>query len=141
MQLTIHTDGGARGNPGIAGGGVVALDQDKTEVFAGSFPFGTKTNNESEYMAVIEALKWLGAFSDKEQVDQVEFVLDSKLVVEQLSQHWKIKEPRLQQLASECWQLIKSFSFPINFSHVKRHDNARADLLANQAMDELSLAD
>lgn len=134
MQLTIHTDGGSRGNPGTAGAGIVAFDGEK-EVYSAAVPLGVKTNNEAEYLAVQAALEWLGEFSQENTVEKVLFVLDSKLVVEQLSRRWKIKEPRLRVLAQECWNALAEFSFPVVFSHVLRHDNTHADLLANQAMD------
>lgn len=134
MQLTIHTDGGSRGNPGAAGAGVVVLQAEK-EIYAAGFSLGVKTNNEAEYLAVIKALEWLTDFSRTQAVKSVQFVLDSKLVVEQLSHHWKIKEPRLKPLAQECWQRIASLPCLVEFTHVLRHNNTRADELVNQAMD------
>jgi ribonuclease HI len=134
MQLTIHTDGGSRGNPGNAGGGVVVL-QDGREIFANSFGFGKKTNNEAEYLAVVEALKWLKKFSAKQLPTRVDFFLDSKLVAEQLSKNWRIKELRLKPLASQCWKIIGALPYSISFNHIKRENNVLADLLANQAMD------
>jgi ribonuclease HI len=136
MQLTIHTDGGSRGNPGISGGGMVVLSDSKT-FHTASFPFGIKTNNEAEYLAVFEALTWLSDFSQKNAVESVQFFLDSKLVVEQLQQNWKIKEERLRVLAKKCWDIQTTLSFPVRFTHVLRHKNADADTLANQAMDSL----
>jgi len=135
MRLIIHTDGGSRGNPGVAGGGMVVLDEKKRELHSEGFSFGTKTNNEAEYLAVIEAITWLQRFAQENSVETVRFVLDSKLVVEQLSRHWKIREQRLKDLAAECWQYAGTLPFPIEFFHVLRHKNARADLLANEAMD------
>jgi ribonuclease HI len=134
MQLTIHTDGGSRGNPGIAGGGVVVASGDR-EIYAASLSFGIKTNNEAEYLAVIRALKWLKKFSADQKIEKVSFFLDSKLVAEQLSKSWKIKEPRLKPLAQECWNIMGILPYSISFIHVKRDQNAEADLLANQAMD------
>lgn len=135
MRLTIHTDGGSRGNPGLAGGGVVVLDETGKEIYSNHFPFGVKTNNEAEYLAVLEALKWLAGFVVKQKLSGVNFVLDSKLVVEQLSRRWKIKEARLKTLAEDAWKIIAALPFEITFSHVLRHKNTRADLLANEAMD------
>lgn len=134
MQLTIHTDGGSRGNPGAAGAGVVVLESGK-EIYAAGFSLGVKTNNEAEYLAVIRALEWLTDFSQTQTVKSIRFVLDSKLVVEQLSHRWKIKEPRLKPLAEQCWQHIVSLPCSVEFTHVLRHDNTRADELVNQAMD------
>lgn len=134
MQLRIHTDGGSRGNPGVAGGGVVVFHGDQ-EVYSNSFAFGTKTNNEAEYLAVQKALDWLVEYSQENQVKSAQFFLDSKLVVEQLSRNWKIKEPRLRELANDCWKAVVSLPYSVDFNHVKREKNADADLLANQAMD------
>lgn len=141
MKLTVNTDGGSRGNPGVSGGGIIVLDGQQ-ELYSAAVPFGTKTNNEAEYLAVFHALQFLQKFLktskeySSETVRAIEFVLDSKLVVEQLSRRWKIKEPRLRQLAQDCWELIATLPSPVSFRHVLRHHNARADLLANQAMDE-----
>lgn len=136
MQLTIHTDGGSRGNPGVSGGGMVVL-HDGELFHSASFPFGIHTNNEAEYMAVVEALTWLTSFSKENAVQSVQFFLDSKLVVEQLQRNWKIKEQRLRILAEKCWSLQKALPFPIQYSHVLRHKNAAADTLANAAMDSI----
>jgi ribonuclease HI len=140
MQIKIHTDGGSRGNPGVAGGGMVASYGDR-ELHAESFAFGKKTNNEAEYLAVIKALEWLQGYSQENPVKSAQFYLDSKLVVEQLSRNWKIREPRLRKLAGECWKEIVALPYSVDFFHVKRHKNVRADLLANQAMDEAEIAD
>jgi len=134
MQLKIYTDGGSRGNPGNAGGGIVAF-HGKKEIYSDSVSFGKKTNNEAEYLAVKKALEWLVKYSQKNSVNGVRFLLDSKLVVEQLSRNWKIKEIRLQKLADDCWKDITSLPYSVDFSHIARDKNEEADLLANQAMD------
>lgn len=136
MQLTIYTDGGSRGNPGVAGGGVIVKADGKI-LHTARLPFGLKTNNEAEYLAVKAALEWLQEFVAEQPVSGTQFLLDSKLVVEQLNRRWKIKEPRLQPLAQECWAIIATFSFSPEFTHVAREQNAEADLLANEAMDAL----
>lgn len=139
MQLTIHTDGGSRGNPGIAGGGVVALLGGRA-VYTASVPLGVKTNNEAEYLAILHALNWLAEFVKENSVESARCVLDSKLVVEQLSHRWKIKEPRLRPLADQCWKIIVALPCRVIFAHVLRDQNARADELANQAMDAAELS-
>lgn len=134
MRLKIYTDGGSRGNPGIAGGGLVVFNGDQ-EVHSASFFFGEKTNNEAEYLAVKKALEWLLKFSEDNAINGVQFFLDSKLVVEQLSRNWKIKEVRLRSLAEDCWKDVVALPYAVDFTHIKREQNADADLLANQAMD------
>ncbi len=133
--LKIFTDGGSRGNPGAAGIGVhVITEQDETVHDYHNF-LGVATNNVAEYRAVIAAVKWLIEFSKENDVEKVEFYLDSKLVVEQLKKNWKINESHLQTLATETWQELKQLEVPYSFTHVRREMNKVADLLANQAMD------
>jgi probable phosphoglycerate mutase len=60
--------------------------------------------------------------------------LDSKLLVEQMSGRWKIKQPHLRPLAAEAAELLRSFD-SVTFSWIPREQNSRADALANKAMD------
>jgi len=108
-------------------------------IFEKAIYFGEKTNNEAEYLALINALTWLKDFSDNNKLEQVDFYLDSKLVVEQMQKNWKIKEPRLRELAQQGWEIINSLPYSVFFHHVLRHKNTQADLLANQAMDSQGL--
>ncbi len=133
MQLFINTDGGSRGNPGKSGIGITVVDENNQVVHEISQYLGLKTNNEAEYQAVIESLKWLTTSNLSPTF--VTWRLDSKLVVEQVNRQWKIKEARLQVLAGECWQLLSVLSSPRKFIYVPRAENARADELANKAMD------
>ncbi|MCC6711171.1 MAG: ribonuclease HI family protein [Candidatus Pacebacteria bacterium] len=134
MELKIFTDGGSRGNPGIAGGGVVVYHQDQV-IFEQATFWGQKTNNESEYLAFLAALDWLSNFSANNKLEKVAFFLDSKLVVEQINKKWQIKEPRLKEFAQQAWQKISALPCSITVTHILRKDNAQADALANQAMD------
>lgn len=68
-------------------------------------------------------------------ITQIDFFLDSKLVVEQMNKNWKIKEPRMQVLAQSCWKKIAELHIPVSFTHVLREKNKEADLLVNQALD------
>lgn len=132
-MLTVFTDGGSRGNPGESAIGIVISNEEGLLWEKGQW-IGVKTNNEAEYLAVKTALKKvLESFSD--QAEEVNFFLDSKLVVEQLSKRWKIKEPRMKILAQECWQLMSDLSGKVNFTHVPREENKRADELVNEALD------
>lgn len=131
--MYINTDGGSRGNPGPAGIGVAVFTEDNKEIHTINAFLGHKTNNEAEYQAVIESLKWL----KKTDLHLIEVCwrLDSKLVVEQLSRRWKIKEFRLQELAQKCWMLLAEVKIKYSFNYIPRAENARADELANIAMD------
>lgn len=133
-QLVVNTDGGSRGNPGPAGIGVVVSKNDEVIFEQASF-IGTATNNEAEYQGVLAALRWLVHHPVEISQEGVLFLLDSKLVVEQLSKNWKIKEPRMQVLAKECWELMGQLSGEVVYQHVPRAENAAADALVNQALD------
>ena len=132
-KIKVFTDGGSRGNPGIAGIGIYVESENGEKIYESSKFLGTKTNNESEYLGFIEALKYLDTLEEKPK--KVEFFLDSKLVVEQINKNWKIKEPRLKELAEAAWKLLSTLPFARTISHVVRAKNKEADRLANEAMD------
>lgn len=133
-QIFINTDGGSRGNPGHAGIGVSVSTIDGEILHEECRYLGIRTNNEAEYQAVIDSLHWL--INSDIKSENIVWRLDSMLVVEQLSRRWKIKEARLQELAAVCWQLLTQLNTPHRFQYVPRAENARADALANQAMDQ-----
>ncbi|GAA4984154.1 bifunctional RNase H/acid phosphatase [Pseudonocardia tropica] len=131
MKLVVEADGGSRGNPGPAGYGAVVLDAGARQVLGEVYDgLGTTTNNVAEYRGLIAGLRAardLGA-------TEVEARMDSKLVVEQMSGRWKIKHPPLQELADTARELAADFD-AVTFVWIPRKDNARADALANRAMD------
>lgn len=131
MKLVVEADGGSRGNPGPAGYGAVVLDAGARQVLGEVYDaLGTTTNNVAEYRGLIAGLtaaRDLGA-------TEVEARMDSKLVVEQMSGRWKIKHPPLQELADTARELAADFDV-VTFVWIPRKDNARADALANRAMD------
>ncbi len=133
-KLEIYTDGGSRANPGESACAFVVF-KDKTLIFEKGFYLGIKTNNEAEYLGVLESLKWL-----KKQlhssIASVYYYLDSKLVVEQLSGHWKIKDPKMRDLNQECQKILSTLNFSINFHHIPREENALADELVNLTLDQ-----
>jgi probable phosphoglycerate mutase len=94
-------------------------------------PLGRQTNNVAEYAGVILALrlaKRLGAA-------QVELILDSNLVVEQLHGRWKVRDPKLKPLAAEARALLGGFR-RWSAAHEPRERNAAADALCNLALDD-----
>ncbi|GAB3499490.1 bifunctional RNase H/acid phosphatase [Amycolatopsis cihanbeyliensis] len=131
LQVIVEADGGSRGNPGPAGYGAVVKDAATGQVLAErSAGLGVATNNVAEYQGLIaglEAAAELGAST-------VEARLDSKLVVEQLSGRWKIKNAALQPLAVRARDLVRRFE-RVRFEWIPRARNAHADRLANEAMD------
>lgn len=135
MQLNVFTDGGSRGNPGDAAIGGVVFTSSKELLYEFSKFMGTATNNEAEYTALLHVLKWVQEYTQKEKINNITFHLDSKLVVEQINQNWKIKEPRMRTLAGKCWEIIEKIPAQTTFIHVRRELNKEADLLVNQALD------
>lgn len=137
MRIQIFTDGGSRGNPGPGAAGIQVLELGTKETiyYEEAVFLGKVTNNEAEYRAFLLSLDWLLAQSNKHAFESVEWFLDSKLVVEQLQKHWKIKEARLQTLAEKAWQGLSQLTMPWTIRHVPRVQNAAADALVNQALD------
>jgi ribonuclease HI len=133
-RAVLYTDGGARGNPGPAGIGVVLMDADGTVVEEIAQGIGHTTNNVAEYTAMIEGLK----LALDKGFEEIDVFSDSKLVVMQLSGEWKIKNEGLRGLAVEARRLLNRFRDP-QLSHVPREQNAEADRLANQGMDAAAL--
>lgn len=132
-MLTIHTDGGARGNPGPAATGVVVLSGAGELVHEFGRYLGTATNNVAEYSAVLDALNWVVvAYKD---CPKLNFKLDSNLVVEQLNRHWKIKESHLQGLANQIWDIISAHHLTATFTYIPRALNAAADRQVNLVLD------
>lgn len=130
MNVTIFTDGGARGNPGPAATGVVIKDGTGKNIAAYGEYLGEATNNTAEYRAILSALikaKTLGATT-------VDCFLDSLLVVEQLNRQWKVKEPHLQKLFVQTWNAAAQFK-KATFTHVRREKNKEADAFVNKTLD------
>ncbi len=136
--LLIHTDGGARGNPGPAAVGVLVKDESGRVLARFGRKIGSTTNNVAEYRAVIEALEWikknLGSSAGK-SVFQIKFFLDSTLVVNQLNGIFKIKEKHLRDLIIQVRKLEQEIGGNVSYHYVSREENKVADLLVNQALD------
>jgi ribonuclease HI len=131
VRAILNADGGARGNPGPAGIGVV-LQDDSGKVFGEiARGIGHATNNVAEYSALIAGLE----MAQEKGVTDIEVKVDSELVASQIKGKWKIKNDRLRQLAVSARRLLGEFD-SWTIAHVPREENAGADALANQGMDE-----
>ncbi|WP_330232186.1 bifunctional RNase H/acid phosphatase [Nocardia sp. NBC_00508] len=134
-EVIVEADGGSRGNPGPAGYGAVVYDADHLRVLAERREFlGTATNNVAEYRGLIaglEAAAELGA-------ESVDVRMDSKLVVEQMTGRWKVKHAAMIPLADRARRLAAGFA-QVRFTWIPRAQNAHADRLANEAMDDATL--
>jgi probable phosphoglycerate mutase len=131
-RVIVEADGGSRGNPGPAGYGAVIRDPDSGDVLARRRGgLGRTTNNVAEYTGLIEGL---GAAAELGAKD-VAVHMDSKLVVEQSSGRWKVRNDTLKPLAARVGELARTFR-RVSFQWIPRERNALADALANEAMDE-----
>lgn len=132
MKIIIHTDGGARGNPGPAAVGVVIEDEKKIFAEFGK-RIGETTNNVAEYTGVIEALEFIK--NNIGSKHEIQFYLDSTLVVHQLNGLFKIKDARLRELVMKIRLLENEIGGEILYAAIPREQNRRADFLVNQALD------
>jgi len=128
-RVTVHIDGGARGNPGPAGWGAVVQRGDGPSVeLCGALQYAT--NNVAEYTGLLEALRWC---RDHGATD-VHIRSDSLLLVQQMRGVYKVKNEGLRPLYGQARLLVHEIG-RVTFEHVRRELNKDADRLANQAMD------
>lgn len=127
----IHFDGGSRGNPGPASAGVVIQDADTGKpVHEAGYFLGKHTNNVAEYQGLIHSLEQAG----KLKASSLDIYSDSELLVRQINREYRVKSPDLKPLYEKAVKLLGGFK-SWKVSHVRRDKNARADELANLAMD------
>ena len=129
-EVVVWVDGGARGNPGPAGFGVVVTTPGGEVLAQQAEGIGWATNNVAEYRGVIAGLERARALGAR----RVRVRADSLLAVQQLKGAWKVRNAALQPLWAEAGRLARAFE-RVTFEHVPRERNRRADALANRAMD------
>jgi ribonuclease HI len=128
-----NIDGGSRGNPGPASYGVVFRDPRGQVVAKLKKYIGRSTNNVAEYYGLIAALD----YAQQHGIRALRVESDSELLVRQMRGQYKVKSPELRPLFERARKMAQSFdSFKIE--HVYRDQNAEADALANEALDETS---
>jgi ribonuclease HI len=129
--LIAHSDGGARGNPGPAGYGVVIQNESGRQVAALSEYLGHQTNNFAEYQGLIAALEYAVKHGPK----ALKLISDSELLVRQIKGIYKVKNAVLQDLHGRAKELILQLEW-FSIGHALREHNQEADRLANEAMDK-----
>jgi ribonuclease HI len=129
-HLVAHVDGGARGNPGPAGYGVVIEDQRGARIAEFSRYLGHCTNNFAEYSGLIAALNYVL----EQNHSALRVLSDSELMVRQMNGVYKVRSPELRALYEEARRLARQLKW-FRIEHVRREQNADADRLANEAMD------
>ncbi len=143
LRLVIRSDGAARGNPGPASCGAVLIDAarpdahdpDAPPLYAVAKALGVRTNNVAEYAGLVLALRAahrLGA-------EEVELLLDSRLIVEQLNGRWRVRDLKLRGLHEEATRSLAAFR-RWSAVHEPRIRNRAADALANLALDDPAAA-
>lgn len=131
MSLVIYSDGGSRGNPGPSAYAVVVTKDGRT-IYEHTEFLGINTNNYAEYRGLIAGI--VKALEMKE--DDVEFVMDSELVIRQMRGEYKVKSPNIMELHKDA-KAMSSLIPNVRFTHVKRENPmiSRADALLNAEMD------
>jgi ribonuclease HI len=132
----IHTDGAARGNPGLAGAGVFIQDAETGETVAEIARFlGERTNNYAEWTAVELALRE----ARERGAEIVDLRTDSELVARQIAGRYRVRHPDLKPIHARVMALLAELS-TYTVGHVPRERNRDADRLSNVAIDERSSA-
>ena len=129
-KITVHIDGGSRGNPGPAAAAFVFTDINGSKINAKAFFLGTATNNVAEYSGLIMALEAAKKMSPK----QLTVFSDSELLVKQINGQYRVKSELLKPLYNRAVDLIKSFD-SVQLKHIPREKNVQADALLNKALD------
>ena len=139
--FVVRTDGAARGNPGPASAGAVLISLARPDArnhkavpdASISDYLGVQTNNVAEYTAVVRAV----ALGIELGAQRLELLLDSKLIVEQLSGRWRVKDPKLRLLWAEALKLLRTLPEGWTAAHVPRAQNSLADAMCNEAIDRV----
>ena len=130
MKARLSTDGGARGNPGPAAYGYVLETDDGTVLAAHGEAIGTATNNVAEYRALVAGLEKALEL----QVEDLEVVSDSELLVRQMRGEYRVKNEALRELNEGASRLARRLR-SVRYTAVRREDNELADRLVNEALD------
>jgi probable phosphoglycerate mutase len=139
--FVVRTDGAARGNPGPASAGAVLLSLSRPDArnpravpdASISDYLGVQTNNVAEYTAVVRAV----ALGLELGARRLELLLDSKLIVEQITGRWRVKDAKLRVLWAEVLTLLRQLPDGWTAAHVPRAQNSLADAMCNEAIDRV----
>ncbi len=130
MRARLYTDGGARGNPGLAAYAYVLEADDGTVLAAHGEAIGVATNNVAEYRALVAGL----AKAVETGVSELEVVSDSELLVKQMRGEYRVKNRALQDLSLQAARFARELD-RVSYTAVPREQNELADRLVNEALD------
>lgn len=128
MKYKVFSDGASKGNPGPAGAGFAVYNEGGELIHQKSIPLGNTTNNIAEYSAIIEGAKYAQSLRPA----QVDFYLDSELIVKQISGAYKVKAEHLLPYYKELMLILSGLKATV--THVPREQNKVADKLANEGV-------
>lgn len=131
VEATLFADGGSRGNPGPAASGAVLVGPDGEIVDNVGLFLGRATNNVAEWTALCIGLERAA----ERGIRRLAVRLDSELVVKQMRGEYRVKHENLQPLYRRARALLAKFEH-IDIAHVRRKDNALADRLVNEVLDD-----
>jgi ribonuclease HI len=135
VKVTVHVDGGARGNPGPAAAAAVVRDAATGEVLdEATEVLGETTNNVAEYRGLLLGLARARALG----AGEVEVVNDSELIARQVNGEYKVKHEAMKALHGRALEALAAFD-TWTVRTVPRAQNADADALVNQALDATAL--
>ncbi len=129
-KLIIETDGASRGNPGLAGAGIIIRDEHGHQIETVQKFLGVATNNQAEYQALIEGLRAVA----RHHPESVTVRMDSELVVRQMTGVYRVRQPGILPLYAQAMEAAQALP-NVSFVHVPRERNLLADQLANIAID------
>lgn len=134
MILQVYTDGGSKGNPGPASiGGVFCLGRKK--IFQFNQSIGKATNNDAEYLALIEALENIKDqklnIKNTDKISKISFFSDSRLMVNQVNGLFKVKQGKIKEYIFKIRTLEQEINLPISYNLIPREENWEADRLVN----------
>lgn len=129
-HLIIETDGASRGNPGLAGTGIIIKDANGSRIETLGTFLGVATNNQAEYQALIEGLTAVA----RHHPESVVVRMDSELLVKQMNGQYRVKHPELIPLYLKATELAAALP-NVTFVHVPREQNPGADRIANVSID------
>ena len=110
LDFEIVFDGGSLGNPGKGYGSYEIMSRGEVYRLSREEFQGTLTNNQAEYMTLIEALAWLSDHLGEDRTKATVTIHgDSKLVVNQINGTWKVKNVRMIPLVEQARKLVKQF--------------------------------
>jgi ribonuclease HI len=127
--LEVNIDGASRGNPGLSAIGIMVKNNGIILVEHAEF-LGIRTNNQAEYEALKRALEICNQLDN-----EITILSDSELLVNQRNSKYRLRNHQLKIISMEISNLEKNFD-KIQYKHISREKNNKADRLANKALNE-----